>query len=204
MEIVYKDEVKGGKPKITLDVQRVEADVFYSLGFYKHHYLTAKINKSCKCLLFTWNDEPVAFVGLLNTPRLDCPYSMAISRIVILPDFQGLGLSTFICNFCGGIIRSLTDETHEYKLYIKTAHVKMGEALGRSPKWRGTHFDGKSRTKSDFKRYRNRLERKSYCKEYIGEKIDGYQDLLLPIGEMRAKKANKGTKEPPHQLLFQF
>lgn len=193
MKQILINHKKGERLDIKLTVRRVEANVWKNLGFYKHHYLTTQINKSCKMLLFEWNGQPVGFVGLLNTPRLGVPYGMSISRIVINPDFQGLGLSHKICNFCGGIIKSLSDDEHKYKLYIKTAHVKMANALGRDIKnWRGTQFDGKTRTKesteSEGARYKNRLMRKSYCKEYIGEPIYGYEDLLLPISDMRKNK----------------
>ena len=200
--VLITSRKKGSRPNIELRVQRVECDVFYSLGFYKHHYLTSQINKSCKCLLFTWNDEPVAFVGLLNTPSKQHPYGIAISRIVILPDFQGLGLSHTICDFCGGIVTALKDDEHDYKLYIKTAHTKMGEGLGRNPKWEGTSFDGKARKKCPTKRYKNVLSRKSYCKKYIGEPIFGYESILRPIGEMRADKGK--VKPLPCQLTLQF
>ena len=58
---------------------------------------------------------------------------------------------------------------------------------------RGTSFDGKGRDKksADNQRYRNRLTRVSYCKEYIGDKIDGFQDILRPIGELRKEKEEK-------------
>jgi hypothetical protein len=86
----------------------------------------------------------------------------------------------------------LSDDEHEYKLYIKTAHRKFGEALSRNPNVRGTMFDGKGRDKKaiehDNHRYRNRLQRVSYCKEYVGDKIDGYQNILRPIGDMRKEK----------------
>ena len=110
--------------------------------------------------------------------------------MVIAPDFQGLGLSTIIFNVCGGIVKSLSDEEHDYKLYIKTAHRKFGEALGRNPNVRGTVFDGKGRDKksADNQRYRNRLTRVSYCKEYTGGAVDGFQDILKPISEMRKEK----------------
>ena len=188
--LIYKE--KGEKPKINLTVRRVEPSAWYTLGFYRHHYLTEKLNPSCKCFIFEWNDVPIAFVGLINTPRTGIPYGMSISRIVILPDYQGLGLSRRICNFCGGIVKAMSDENHDYKPYIKTAHEKMGEALSKDKNWRPTQFDGKKRTKSstqfELGKYNNRLMRKSYCKEYIGSKIYGYEDLMLPIKEMRNKK----------------
>lgn len=192
MKYVNIPHKKGERPPIHLTVRRVEPSV-WSI-FKNYHYLTADMNKSCKCLLFEWDGVPVAFVGILNTPRKGIPYGCSISRIVVLPDYQGLGLSTKIFNFIGGIVKSLSDDEHEYKLYIKTAHRKFGEALGRNPLVRGTMFDGKGRDKKaiehDNHRYRNRLQRVSYCKEYIGNEIDGYQNLLKPIGEMRKEKSN--------------
>ena len=38
---------------------------------------------------------------------------------------------------------------------------------------------------------KNRLSRASYCHEYIGEGISGYEELLLPIKEMRDNKKKK-------------
>ena len=190
MKTVKINHPKGQRPEIKLTVRRVEASVWTSMLFDKSHYLTSELNKSCKCLLFEWNNVPVAFVGILNTPRKGIPYGCSISRIVILPDYQGLGLSTIIFNFVGGIVKSLSDEEHDYRLYIKTAHSKFGQALSRNPNVRGTVFDGKGRDKksADNQRYRNILTRVSYCKEYIGDKIDGFQDMLRPIGDLRKLK----------------
>ena len=192
MRIIKVNHEKGKRPQIKLTVRRVEPTVWHM--FKRHHYLTAEMNKSCKCLLFEWNNVPVGFVGILNTPRKGIPYGCSISRIVIDPDFQGLGLSTIIFNFVGGIVKSLSDAEHDYRLYIKTAHSKFGEALGRNPKVKGTAFDGKGRDKKaiehDNHKYRNRLQRVSYCKEYIGEPINGFEKLLLPIGDLRKLKNN--------------
>ena len=190
MKTVKINHPKGQRPEIKLTVRRVEASVWTSMLFDKSHYLTSQLNKSCKCLLFEWNNVPVAFVGILNTPRKGIPYGCSISRIVILPDYQGLGLSTIIFNFVGGIVKSLSDDEHDYRLYIKTAHSKFGQALSRNPNVRGTVFDGKGRDikSADSQRYRNRLQRVSYCKEYVGNKVDGFQDMLRPIGELRKEK----------------
>lgn len=191
MKTIFVNHKKGERPYIRLTVRRCEPSVWNL--FRTHHYLTQELNKSCKCLLFEWNGIPIGFVGILNTPRKGIPYGCAISRMVILPDYQGLGLSTQIFNFCGGIVKSLSDEEHDYRLYIKTAHSKFGEALGRNPNVIGTSFDGKGRdTKSaDKQRYRNRLTRVSYCKEYVGKKVLGYEGLLRPIGELRKEKMRR-------------
>lgn len=194
MKIVKVNHKKGERPKIKLTVRRCEPSVWKTCGFYRHHYLTAEMNKSCKCLLFEWNGIPVAFVGILNTPRKGIPYGCSVSRIVIDPDYQGLGLSTQIFNFVGGIVMSLSDDEHEYRLYIKTAHRKFGEALGRNKFVQATIYDKKGRDKKavehDNHRYRRRLTRVSYCKQYVGPAICGYEKLLLPIGDLRKTKNN--------------
>lgn len=191
MKEVLINHKKGIKPNIPLTVRRVEPNVWNSLRFFTHHYLTSALNKSCKCLLFEWEGNPVAFVGIINTPGKGRPYSCAVSRIVILPQFQGLGLFKKIMDFCGGIVKSLGEG---YDLYIKTAHALAKISLDRNPNWEGTVFDGKSRkSKQETSgRYKNHLLRVSCCKKYVGKEIDGYQDLLQPIKTMRElKKTNQ-------------
>ena len=201
METTYINQTKNEKPNINLTVRRVEANVWKDLNFASHHYLTAEMNKSCKCLLFEWEGTPIGFVGLLNSPRKGAPHGHSISRCVILPDYQGLGLSSKIINFCGGILKSLGED---YYCYLKTIHEKMGEYMTHSDKWEPTSYNGKVRTKestlSEGKRYQNRLQRKSYCFKYIGEAIYGYEDLLKPIKELRENKQNIEQK----QLILDF
>jgi hypothetical protein len=165
-------------------------DEYKNLQFNKHHYLTSEMNKVCKSLLFCWNDTPVAFIGLLNSPRKGYPHDMTISRIVILPDFQGLGLSSIILNFCGGIVKSIGDD---YRLLIKTIHTKMGKHLTKCNEWQPTTFNGKQRHNliHEGKKYKRRFERISYCFKYVGSVINGYKELLLPINDLRKKKIDK-------------
>lgn len=189
MKTILIDKKKGDKPIINLTVQRVEPSVWTSLGFDKHHYLTHTLNPSAKCLLFSWDGVPVGFIALLNSPRKGKPWGHSISRVVVLPDFQGMGLSSKIINFCGGILKSMGED---WSLYLKTIHEKMGEYMTRSDKWTPTSYNGKMRSKesteSEGKRYQNRLQRKSFCFRYDGEAIMGYEELLKPIKELRENK----------------
>lgn len=177
---------KGERPNINLCVYRVEADVWWILDFYKHHYLTNELNVSSKCLLFTWEKNPVAFVAILNTPRKGLPHDMSVSRLVVLPEYQGLGVSSFILNFCGGIVCSMGSD---YRLLIKTIHEKVGKFLGDSHDWRPTTHNQKYRKDLEGKKFENNLglARSSFCYVYCGEKIKGYEDLLQPIKNIREK-----------------
>lgn len=178
---------KGKRPNIELNVSRVESSIWRNLEFDKHHYLTNELNKSAKCLLFTWEQNPVAFVALLNTPRKGLPHDISISRMVILPQFQGLGISSQIMNFCGGIVKN---QGEDYRLLIKTIHEKVGKFLENSNNWKATLCNGKYRKgleNKNFKIYLG-LARSSFCYVYCGEKISGYEKLLLPINITREIK----------------
>lgn len=180
--------LRQSRPNIELQVSRVESNTWDI--FKKHHYLTENVNKSCKFLLFTWNDKPVGIVAMINQPRKGCPNGFAISRVVILPDFQGMGLGTKICEFSASLFVAQGG-----KVYIKTINPALGVYHNNSDIWRATSMNGKIRKlKEDTdKKAKNRLERPSYCHEYIGKPIIGYSELLKPIKEMRENK-NKQIK----------
>lgn len=177
------DYLRHGRPKIELQVSRVESKTWNF--FKKHHYLTEKLNKSAKCFLFEWNNKPIGICCVLNTPRNNNPYGVAISRIVILPDYQGMGLGSKICNFIGAIFKNNGND-----LYIKTVNPSLGEYFNNSKNWLGTSHNMKKREDikySNEKSYKNRLERLSYCHKFIGNSIIGYEDLLIPINKIRTK-----------------
>ena len=181
------DYRRHGRPKIELQVSRVETETWNF--FKKHHYLTEELNKSAKCFLFEFNDKPVAICCVLNTPRNNNPNGVSISRIVVSPDYQGLGLGSKICGFIGGIFSNNKND-----LYIKTANPALGEYFNNNKDWVGTSHNMKNRIDikySNEKGYKKRLERYSYCHKYIGEFIKGYEDLLYSIEKMRENKMNE-------------
>lgn len=175
------DYLRQGRPQIELQVSRVEAETWDF--FKKHHYLTEDVNKSCKFLLFEWNDKPTGIIALINQPNKGGKASaMAISRVVVLPDYQGMGLGINICEFSSAILK----DNGACNVYIKTVNPALGEYMSKSKKWKPTGRNGKSGF-TDAKAV-NRKKRASYCYEYTGENISGYEELLFPINEMRNKK----------------
>ena len=173
--------LRQSRPKIELQVSRVESSTWDI--FKKHHYLTENVNKSCKFLLFTWNKKPVGMVAVINQPRKGCPNGFAISRTVVLPDFQGLGLGIKISEFSASLFVAQGG-----KVYTKTIHPALGAHRNKSEDWRATSMNGKIRRSSSQKSdssAKNRLQRASYCHEYVGEGLSGYEELLKPIKEMR-------------------
>jgi len=175
--------LRQGKPKIELQVYRTESSTW---DFFKeHHYLTNERNKGFGHLVFEWNNKPIGIVIYKNQPSGTIKNGFAISRVVVIPDYQGMGIGSKICEFLGGIIKQGNG-----RVFIKTVNPALGEYFNKSKYWIGTSKNGQFRKdiKGDNDKFQNLLTRKSYCHEYIGEGISGYEDLLLPIKEMRDKK----------------
>lgn len=180
------DYLRQGKPKVELSVSRVEHKAFDL--FKKHHYLTEDVNKSCMFFLFEWNNKPIGIVAINRSIGKGIVNGNNISRVVVLPDFQGLGFGVKICEFIAGILKN-----EEGNTYIKTVNPALGEYFNRSANWSPTAYNGRERKTHD-PLVSGRVNRASYCHKYNGGAISGYEELLLPIEKMRDNRMFK------HQL----
>ena len=175
--------LRGSRPKIELQVSRVESNTWDL--FKEHHYLTSKGNKAYAHYLFTWGDIPVAINVISPLPSAYIKRAFRESRIVVLPDFQGLGIGLAVSKFTASIYKN---DGRRY--YTKTIHPALGEHRNLYSKdWRPTNDNGKVRKKrkkdTNYESHWAHNSRISYCHEYVGESLDGYQNLILPIKEMR-------------------
>ena len=180
--LVEHDYRLSSRPKIELQVSRVEHGAWDI--FKKHHYLTESVNKSCKFLLFEWEGRPVAIVAAIPQPGAgNRRNAMAISRIVVLPDFQGLGLGSRVLK---ASMSFLSADDGGRRIYINTVHPKLGKYFERNPNdYEPTSTNGKKGAKD---KWGKRKLRVSYSYRYVGEKLYGFEDILLKVGEMRKNK----------------
>ncbi len=177
------DYLRQGRPKIELQVSRVEAETWNL--FKKHHYLTEDVNKTCKFFLFEWNGKPVGINAVITQPNGNFKKGVRGSRVVVLPDYQGLGFGSAITNFCASIFKN-----EGYRYFTKTIHPAIGNYRNNNPNiWKPTSKNGVKRNDRDVNSamHHNQKTRLSYCHEYIGEPTKGCEELLLPINEMRLK-----------------
>lgn len=172
------------RPIIKLQVSRVESEAWDI--FKEHHYLTDKVNKSCKFFLFEWNNKPVGIVVLATNPSGTVLNSFRLSRTVVLPDYQGLGIGSKISEFVASITNG--------RVFTKTVNPALGEYRSASDKWRETskHMKKlKGQSKDNKENVWTTKTRPSYCHEYVGEKTNGYDFLMLAINEIRSKQQLK-------------
>lgn len=114
------------RPNIELEVFRCRYQAWSA--FSRHHYLSRQVNRAAHCYLATWHDEPVAFCALLAVPGRQGAWR--ISRLVVLPDFQGLGIGSSFAR----TIAEFYSQT-ERTVSITTSHPSMIAGLRRSPHW---------------------------------------------------------------------
>ena len=173
------------RPQISLSVYRSTYDTWNI--FKKHHYMTEEMNKSASCFVFSWGKQLVAFVGVLPQPSGYFDKAVRGTRTVVLPDFQGLGIGSRITDFIASIYKQAG-----YRYFTKTVNPKLGEYSNHSEKWKTTSKNGRIIRPSVSKLNKKQKLRASYCHEYVGDGLCGYEELIKPIEQMRYDKSMEG------------
>jgi ABC-type lipoprotein export system ATPase subunit/GNAT superfamily N-acetyltransferase len=149
------------RPEIELSIFRCRYETWNI--FKQHHYLTEDLNKAANNYIVLWNDKPIAFIAVLPFPGVGDEKTRRISRIVVLPDFQGLGLGKSILNYISSLYAK-----DESAMYIRTMSPALGLALAKDKNWIATSSNLKIPGKDTSGR--KLIERPSYSYKYIGEK----------------------------------
>lgn len=157
------------RPKIELQIFRCRYETWNI--FKQHHYLSHDLNKAAKCFIFLWNDKPIGFVAILPFPGVGDEKTKRVSRIVILPDFQGLGIGKSILNYISSLYFSLDNQ-----MFIRTMSPALGIALSKDKNWLPTAGNLKVPGKNS--NGQSIIERPSYSYKYVGEKNSDSTDII--------------------------
>ena len=128
----------GTRPPITLHIRGTTPDTWRR--FSKYHYLDTRMSRSVHCYVGLIGDKPVAFHAAIHSTNRDIHSYWRGHRTVVLPEFQGLGIGTA---FSDAIAQMYVDRGLRY--FSKTAHPSFGEHREKSPLWRPTSTNRKSR-----------------------------------------------------------
>lgn len=153
------------RPQINLQIFRCKYEAWEL--FKQHHYLSQTLNKASKCFMVMWNDRPIAFNATLAFPNPYVKNGWRESRTVVLPDYQGLGIGSWLSDHIGSMIVAA-----DGRYFSKTTHPAMIAYRLKSRKWKETTHSRKARdtgNKSMMARNWSTTERFCYAFEYIGE-----------------------------------
>ena len=159
------------RPPIALEIVRAEYSAWR--WFSHHHYMSAELHRSVRCFVGMIDGKPVAFGSYLKMPHPDVKTFWSFNRVVVLPDYQGLGLGT------GAFIDPVAaiGATLGHRVIVHPAHPGQIKALAKSPNWNMTSVPrfanraGKTATAGSGHATRRRVAHF----EYVGPKLSGEQ-----------------------------
>ncbi|MGE5607678.1 MAG: GNAT family N-acetyltransferase [Bacillota bacterium] len=101
--------------------------------------MSSQLHPAAQCYMATWNGEPVAFIAMIA--NFGHKGFWRISRVVTLPDYQGLGLDTRLAETVGDIYRE-----QGKRVTILASHPAILRHREKSPLWRltGVFKNGKA------------------------------------------------------------
>lgn len=128
------------RPEIKLDIKRVHYSAWELFRYY--HYLDKNLNKAAYCFCAFWDNRPVAFCAVLHFPHPKSP-GWRYHRLVVLPDFQGVGIGSILADYVGSIFASTEKpvrRTLAHPAVIHAANKSKNWKMIQKPKMRGKSF----------------------------------------------------------------
>jgi ABC-type ATPase involved in cell division/GNAT superfamily N-acetyltransferase len=119
-------------PPVELAVARVGAEAWRM--FHRHHYLSADLHKAAQCYGGWIGDDLVAFAAYIHFPHAHVKDIKMAHRVVVLPDYQGLGLGMRLNDWIG---QQLAEQGYRYRYVV--SHPAVIAYCRRSPRWQATH-----------------------------------------------------------------
>jgi GNAT superfamily N-acetyltransferase len=109
--------------------------------FRNYHYLNGSLGAGVRCYCAVYQSKPIAFIAIAAV-RMKAKY-FRVSRLVVLPDYQGIGVGKRLLNYIAELYTSQT----KMPFYILTSNPQI--IRGDMKKWRITRFGHASKGKEN-------------------------------------------------------
>lgn len=140
--------------------------------FAKHHYLAHSHNNSAKVFIALANGEIAGFCSVLYFPHPKVKNMYKVHRLVVLPDYQGVGLGIRLQSF----IANHYTVNLGFRFTLVTSQPALVSAYQKDKNWICTHIGrlssggGKIQNKKDINT--TSAQRITTSWEYIPNKIN--------------------------------
>jgi len=109
--------------------------------FRQYHYLSGKLGAGVRCYVALYQSRPIAFIAVACT-KMKAKY-YRVSRLVVLPDYQGIGVGKRLLNFIAELYTTQTKQP----FYILTSNPQI--IKGNLKNWKIKRFGHASRGKGN-------------------------------------------------------
>jgi len=120
------------RPKINLEIRKCTRELWRY--FKKYHYLNSTIGKQSQCYCLLCNDNLAGFIGIIHFPHPHIKNMKKVTRLVVLPDYQGIGLGKILLEEIGEIYKK------NYRFSITTSQPSLISYFIKSEKWKCKSF----------------------------------------------------------------
>lgn len=162
------------RPEIALEIRSVSKDLW--ARFSKYHYLTSHLSSSAFCLGGFIEDICVGFTSAIHFPHPQARNIYAEHRTVVLPDYQGLGMSGVMSEWMG---RHLWERG--WRLHTVASHPAIIAQKAASPRWRllrhGLQTGGGS---SNFASHQDKFSSRRLSASFVYSAPEGTPSPMVP------------------------
>ena len=109
--------------------------------FRQYHYLNGSLGAGVRCYVALYQNKPIAFIAVACV-RMKTNY-YRVSRLVVLPDYQGIGVGKRMLNFIAELYASQT----KLPFYILTSNPQI--IHGELGNWKVARFGHASKGRSN-------------------------------------------------------
>jgi ABC-type lipoprotein export system ATPase subunit/GNAT superfamily N-acetyltransferase len=131
------DGQKKNRPDIKFEIFQTNDKSIWKM-FAKHHYLSHNHNNAAKVFLAFINNQLAGFISVFHFPHPKVKNFKTVHRLVIFPDYQGLGIGVMFLNEIGKIYRK-----ENWRFTIITSAPSLMFALKKSSLWNLKQFGRK-------------------------------------------------------------
>ena len=153
------------RPSIQLEIHRCGLAPWKM--FARHHYLSGGLAVGARCYLATWDGNPVTFCATL--PVITKKNHRRFTRIVTLPDYQGMGIGMRVVAAVASLHRA-----EGLRINVTSSHPALIRHCKRSPDWRTVNVrkaGSNRRGTQRFPTYRSSAGRAVVSFEYVGDPL---------------------------------
>jgi GNAT superfamily N-acetyltransferase len=137
--------------------------------FRHYHYLNGSLPPAARCYMAVYRGKPIAFVAVVHVHMRTRYYR--VSRLVVLPDYQGIGVGKRLLNFVAELYTSQT----KMPFYIVTSNPQI--IRGNLKNWRITRYGHASKGGEDTKM--NNQIRRSLSRKRITATLQYIPEIQL-------------------------